>query len=158
MNKVNNEKQSSGFNWGTGITVAIILFISITLGVVGYLVSLDYQMVAPNYYKKAKNYQQHIDRVELTNTLSEPVKIEFADDEQKIAIRFPSSINHKDVSGTIELYRPGNSRLDQTIKLLLDDKNVQHIDTINLATGKWVVKVSWSSDDKNYYQEKSIFL
>ena len=158
MDKKDIHKKNKRISWGTGIAVAVILFISSTLGMVGYIVSLDYQMVSPNYYERAENYQQHIDRVKHSKALHKPVKIKLSNDKQRIGIYFPSSFTHNDINGKVELYRPGNASLDQEIDLLPDRENAQKIATANLSRGKWLVKITWTSGGKNYYQEKRIFL
>lgn len=153
-----SQPQSSGFNWGKGLTVAIVLFICSTLGVVGYIVSLDYHMVTENHYEKAVNYQQHIERLEQASAMKKPVEIELLRKDQRIEIRFPSSLKGNILSGTIELYRPNDSSKDRKIQLILDQSGIQQIEAQNLAKGKWLVKVNWSSENKNYYKQQSIFI
>lgn len=162
MEEKNKEHKSDGFkwDWGKGLTVAIVLFIVTTLSVVGYIVSLDYHMVTENHYEKAENYQEHIDRIEQTGKLAEPVEIEILRKNRVVQVRFPKSISGKNsnLNGTIELYRPSDSSLDRNMELLLDSDGVQNIESQNLAPGKWIVKVRWSAGSKNYYKQESIFL
>lgn len=155
---MNNKKETSqdGFNWGKGLTIAITLFVCATLGMVAYIISLDYHMVTEHHYEKAVNYQQHIDRLEQTSTLIKPVKIELVN--RQIQIRFPSSLSKSNLSGSVELYRPSNPALDQTVTLSLNDKGIQNLAMSEKAKGKWLVKVSWSANGKKYYKQQAIFL
>lgn len=157
MNK-NKQQHRTALNWGTGLAIAIVLFIGATLGVVAYLVSLDYHMVSENHYEKAVRYQEHIDRVEQTGTLASPVEIELLRRDYVIQIRFPSPLARQNLRGTVELYRPGDSSLDQEIDLMPGESGAQNIPAGNLARGKWLVKVSWTSGGKSYFTQKSIFL
>ncbi|MDZ7716771.1 MAG: FixH family protein [Balneolaceae bacterium] len=155
---MNKEEKSSMFDWGKGLTVAIILFICTTLGIVAYIVSLDYYMVTDNHYEKAENYQDHINRVEQTGALQDPIVIEFLKEESIISVQFPSSFSKAKVTGKIELYRPNNPGLDKILALDLDENFIHRVSTKGLAKGKWLVKITWSSDAKEYYKEKSIFI
>ena len=158
MNKEQQNTQPSRFNWGTGLAVAITLFVFTTLGVVGYLISLDFHVVAENYYEQAENYQQHIDRVEQSSELEEPVKIGLSADKKTVAITFPESEYVKGITGTVELYRPSDSSLDRVLKLDLNENRTQHIDAAKLLKGKWTVKLNWSLGSKEYYTQQNVFL
>ena len=156
MNK--EQQQKHGFNWGNGITIAIVVFICATLSVVAYIVSLDYHMVTGDHYQEAENYQDHIERLEQTSTLEKPVEIELLNQDREIEIRFPLSQFDASVIGMIELYRPSNSSMDRQVQLNLNQDGTQRIKAYELAKGKWLVKVSWTSGEHNYYSQKSIFL
>lgn len=158
MEKNTSNTESSGFNWGKGITLVIVLFIIATLSVVAFIISLDYHMVTDNHYEKAENYQEHIDRVEQAGALEEPVEIKYMGQEQLLQIRFPDSLSAGEPRGTIELYRPNDASKDQKITLQLDGNGIQNISGHNLLKGKWIVKVTWSTGPKSYYHQKSIFL
>lgn len=158
MTTESKKKKSGGFNWGTGIAIAIILFICTTLGVVGYLISLEFYVVSENYYEKAEQYQQHIERVQHTSAMDQPVEIILSENKQTLTIQFPSDTNSEETEGKVQLYRPSDSSLDHTVNLTLDDQYRQSINTANLSKGKWVVKVSWTIDQKGYYKQQNIFL
>ncbi|MCW9707289.1 FixH family protein [Fodinibius salsisoli] len=160
MNTESEQKKSGGFswNWGNGIALVIILFICTTMGVVGYLISLDFYVVSDNYYEKAEEYQQHIERIQHTSAMDQPVEIMLSDDKQNVTIQFPTDTNSQETDGKIQLYRPNDSSLDHTVKLTLNDQHRQSISTANLMKGKWVIKVSWTIDQKGYYKQKNIFL
>lgn len=151
-------KQRSGFSWGKGLTIAIILFVCATLGVVTYIISLDYHMVSNHHYEEAVNYQKHINRVEESRALKEPVTVTFNQNHSLITIQFPSSINLRTLTGTVELYRPSNATLDKKYDLFLNDEGIQRISTSTLTGGKWVVKINWTSAGTAYYKQESIFI
>ncbi len=156
MNK--DKQKQSRFNWGTGLTAVIVLFVVTTLSIVAYLVSLDFEMVTEKHYEEATQYQQHIERVEHTAALGNPVEIELQQNINMIEVRFPAELLEAHSEGTVELYRPSDSSLDQIVELTLDERGRQKISTQDLAKGKWRIKVSWTADSTNYFQEKNIFL
>lgn len=155
---MNKEGQNSGFNWGKGLFVTIILFICATLGIVAFLVSLDYEMVTENHYEKAVKYQDHIEQVEHASALDKPVNIQLLREDEKIQIRFPLALSQKNPRGSINLYRPNNSDLDRKLELMLGDRGIQNIPTKDLAKGKWLIKVRWAADSTSYFEEANIFL
>ncbi|NGP88807.1 FixH family protein [Fodinibius halophilus] len=152
------EQKSSGFNWGNGLTVVIVLFVCATLSIVGFLITLDYEMVTENHYEEAVNYQEHIDQVEQAQNMENPVTIALSEDNKNIEVTFPSSLANKPLNGTIKLYRPSDSSLDKTVALNLDEKGVQQLATTNLPDGKWLIKVSWNAAEKDFFTEKTIFI
>lgn len=160
MNKQPDNNKSGGFSWdwGKGLAVVIVLFIISTLSVVAYVVSLDYHMVTENHYEKAVNYQEHIDRVEQASAMSRPVEIKLMPGDRTVRLQFPNSLALENLEGTVELYRPSDSSLDQKFDLSLNQNGIQEISSRNLARGKWLVKVSWTSEGKDYFKEESIFL
>lgn len=154
----NRVKENNWFNWGTGITAVIILFVTGTLSVVAFLVSLDFEMVTENHYEKAVNYQEHINRVEHASMLDTPVEIRFVEKDNKIEIQFPHSLHFSDLEGEVLLYRPSNSDLDQKLALSLNADGMQQISAENMQKGKWEVKINWSNRDGNFFSEKQLFL
>ncbi|MFH5830921.1 FixH family protein [Halalkalibaculum sp. DA3122] len=152
-----NNQQKVFWNWGKGLAVVIALFVITTLGVVFYLVSLDYYMVSENHYEQAAKYQQQIDRIEHARSLENSVRISQTE-SREIHIQFPAAQLSLKPKGTIRLYRPSNSSLDHSVSLSLDADGKQLISTRSLAKGKWLVQVTWQSGEKEYFEEESIFL
>lgn len=151
-------KKKFRISWGTGLTIAIVCFMSLTLGVVFFASNLDFQMVTDNHYEKAVHYQQHIEEVEHAEALNSPVTIKLIRQQQEIEIHFPSSLTKDSLSGSIQLYRPSNAARDQKIVLAPDQQGIQHIDTSELSKGKWEIKLSWTAGSKRYFKQQNIFL
>lgn len=160
MNTQKEKNTSNGFSWdwGKGLTLAIVLFIISTLSVVTYIVSLEYHMVTENHYEKAENYQKHIDRVEQASAMTKPIEIKLMPADRVLRLQFPNNLALEKLEGTVELYRPNDASMDQTFDLSLDQNGIQEISSQSLARGKWLVKVNWTSEGKNYFTEESIFL
>ena len=145
----------SNFNWGKGLFTAITIFIIAVLCVVGYLLSLNFDMVSNDHYQKAVTYQQQINREQHARTMEKPVEIKLVGG--KIEIQFPEKMALHQPAGSITLYRPDNSSLDQKLKLSLNE-GAQHIDVRNLKRGKWLVKLNWQTENRQYFKEKNIFI
>ena len=65
----------NNFNWGKALFTAIVIFIIAVLGMVGYLLNLNFDMVSSDHYQEAVTYQQQIDRVQQARAMEEPVEI-----------------------------------------------------------------------------------
>ena len=153
-----NSNSETGFwNWGKGLAFVVGLFVITTLGVVFYLVSLDYYMVSENHYKEAVEYQQQIDRIEHTRALDRSVEIS-QNQGQGIMLQFPDSLAVLNPVGSVQLYRPSDAGLDQSFELTIDKQGHQYIPAGDLQKGKWVIRVSWEIGKKGFFEEKSIFL
>lgn len=143
-------------NWGTGIVIAFVLFISFILGLV-YIMSTDaayeYDLVAEDYYKDELEYQHRIDMLNNAKKLPENVSLQKV--ENGISIVFPKNIDVKDIQGTIYLYRPSNRVLDKTIPISLDSHTYFIANEI-LIGGRWDVHVQWSISGKEYLFKNSI--
>lgn len=162
MNKEQKQKiqESSGwrFSWGHGISLAIFLFVAATLAMVTYIVSLDYHLVSENHYQEAVEYQTQIDRIKQTRHLNDEVLISYSKQEEVIRVEFPEELFKLVTSGTIELYRPDDSKKDRSYEIALKGGSIQVIQAEGLTKGRWYVKVEWNDAEKGYYLEKSIFI
>lgn len=145
-------------NWGKGIFITVTVFVIVTLSVVSYLISLDFYMVSNDHYDEASNYQETIDKKDRAKNLSQPVMVFF--DEQQVSLKlvFPPELAGRNNTGTVHMYRPSDSNMDLMLDLNIDQQGVQFIDATNLAKGKWILKLDWSTDGKEYSDEKNILL
>lgn len=147
------------FNWGTGIFLAVTVFIIATLSVVSYLISLDFYMVNENHYEEATEYQETIDSRQRAEDLEERVVILF--DEKQLALRviFPPEMTSADsLSGEIIFYRPNDSAMDRKVILDLDENRSQVVPMTKFAKGKWIMNLTWQADTLTYLEEKTILI
>jgi len=130
-------------NWGTGIVIAMILFMVFILQFV-YRISVydkyDHHLVADDYYKDELKYQEQIDKEENANKLIENVKIIKTDSGLNIV--FPKEFESGKISGEIKFLRPSNIKLDikKKIELLT---NTFFIPRKQLVSGKYNIIVDW---------------
>jgi len=146
------------FNWGSGITLVIVIFIIGTLSVVSYLISLDFYLVNNNHYEEGVNYQQTIDSRNRTEALEQPVLVLF--DEERIAVKvvFPDEVVENAQNGTIHLYRPNDSKLDLNLPIEFDGGSTHVIPMERMEKGKWVLTINWTMNGLDYFTEKVIII
>lgn len=138
------------FNWGTGIVLAFVLFISFIL----YFViktstdtTYEYDLVAKDYYKNELEYQKRIDKLNNSKNLIENINLEKT--KTGMVINFPKDIDLKNIKGTIYLYRPSNEVLDQKISIELETHSLFISEEILIA-GRWDIQVDWSIEEEDY--------
>ena len=141
-------------SWGTGILITIIIFMSITVLTGVFLMNQDVQLVTENYYEKDLKYQQQIDKLNRTAALEEKVEIIF--DGLNVEVIFPSSFTEDKISGEIYFYRPSDKSKDFIIQLTLNSEAGQIIPVTRIDKGFWRIKLSWTSDGIEYYNERAI--
>lgn len=143
-------------NWGTGIIIAFILFISfIMYFVINMNVNkkYDHDLVTEDYYQEELLHQKEIDKVDNAKELTENVSWEKTNDG--IVILFPKNLEYKNITGQVFLYRPSNKKLDSEINISLSDHYLL-IPKTRLLDGRWNIKVDWKYNGKSYLYKESI--
>ncbi len=151
-----SQMKKSKFNWGTGILITIIVFMIVTIGTVVFLMNQDVDLVATDYYNKGIQHQEQIDRVNRTNEMDETVQIN--PENGFVRFIFPKSFAQKNFSGTVQFYRPSNSKKDFLLPISIDTSAQQIVSTQNLEKGYWTVKLNWIQDSVEYYKESSFVI
>ncbi|MCX7743396.1 MAG: FixH family protein [Flavobacteriales bacterium] len=145
-------------NWGKGITITIILFVSFIM----YLVftcmkQTDINLVSADYYEQEVAYQQVIDKKNNLEKLGgKPVVSVLSPHQLVVDMSELSSWDHSE--GNIYMFRPSNPSLDQQFNLSLDQNGKQVLTMNQLASGKWIAKISWSRLGTEYYYEQTVMV
>lgn len=138
------------FNWGTGIVIAIVLFMAFILQyVIKVQTNADYdnELVTENYYQEEIKVDGVYDREVNSNKINQAVQlIQVADGLQ---IVFSDEFDYKDITGNIFLYRPSNQKLDFEIPISLSSSNLL-IPNKDLVDGRWNITIDWEHKNKGY--------
>ncbi|MGJ8593382.1 MAG: FixH family protein [Aquaticitalea sp.] len=143
-------------NWGTGIIIAFICFISfIMYFVIAMMTNEKYEsdLVTENYYGQELEFQHDIDKQNNAKTLEENVS--WSKTDEGIIITFPETLEAKDISGNVFLYRPSNKHLDFETTISLSNHNLLIPDN-RLLGGRWNITVDWNYKDNSYMYKKEI--
>ncbi|MEQ9230499.1 MAG: FixH family protein [Cyclobacteriaceae bacterium] len=139
-------------NWGHKITLAFILFAAFILYMVVKAFQQDIDLVAPDYYAQEIAFQGKMQQQANLQDLGERVELTIRSNE--IEIEFPSEIT----TGEIHFYHPSRSIFDKKMEIKLDESNKQLIERSELVLGSYRVKLTWTADGKEYFQQETIFL
>lgn len=145
-------------NWGTGLTIGMLLFIGFILYFVVQIMTdknLDFDMVTEDYFQKELGFQQELDAQQNNNTLMKNITSKIT--EQGLVLNFPSDLNSEEISGTIFMYRPSNKKLDFEIPIQLKGSSMM-IPGEKLVPGRWNTIINWNYQGKYYlFKEKISF-
>ena len=142
-------------NWGTGIIIAFVLFISFILYFVITMSTnkkYDYDLVSEEYYKDELNYQKDIDKYKNTKELG--IELKFIKTKKGLEISFPENYQTENIQGNVSLYRPSNQSLDRNIPFVLSKRTTLLVPDNKLVGGRWDIKISWNENNKEYLYKK----
>lgn len=145
-------------NWGTGIVLAFIGFISFILFFVVRM-SMDHKanhdLVTENYYKAELGYQTEIDAE--NNALAKEAELSINKTPEGLILQFPKHLDFKEIKGSVSLYRPSNKHLDFDLPISLSQDYLLIPDN-RLLDGRWDIKVSWEYKGEAYlFKEKTTY-
>lgn len=143
-------------NWGTGIVIAMVLFMIFILTFVYKSLTKEYthELVSDDYYKDELLYQNDIDKLDNAKKLNS--KITVSNSDKGLTIHFPSDIDYQDVKGDIYFQRMSNSKLDFHKNIELISDKILIPDSL-LVSGKWIIKIDWKYKGKEYLYKDSWF-
>ena len=144
-------------NWGTGIVIAIVLFMIFILSFVYKTIAIDkyeHHLVSEDYYKDELYYQKEIDKLNNAAKLSENIAL--SNSEKGITISFPQDKDFNKINGTIYFMRRSNIKLDFEKEIKLSDHFIIIPDSL-LVSGKWIIKIDWQYNDEEYLLKESWF-
>ena len=137
-------------NWGTGIVIAFIAFITFILYFVVRMSmddSANHDLVTEEYYKQELAYQKEIDASNTATELGATLKLEQS--EEGITIFFPEKFDPKKITGTVSLYRPSNKHLDLDFPLSLSKTHLLIPDN-RLVDGRWDITIKWQYEGNKF--------
>ena len=144
-------------NWGTGIVIAMALFMTFILQYVYRAVSNSdnhYELVSEDYYKDELYYQQEINKINDASKLDKNVTVKRI--KEGFLVTFPINMDVAKIKGNIYFQRPSDKNLDfeQDISLKEHKLLIKHN---NLVAGKWNVRVDWKYEDEEYLLKETVF-
>ena len=144
------------FNWGTGIVLAFIGFISF---IMYFVISMNFNkkyshdLVTEDYYKVELAYQKDIDKQNNAKTLKKNVT--YTKTSAGLRIEFPQDFDAKKITGKVFLYRPSNKQLDFETPISLSE-NYLLVPDERLLDGRWNLTVDWQYKGSPYIYKASI--
>ncbi len=141
------------WNWGTGITIFIILFVSFILWRVYKTTQHPVMLVEKDYYPKGLQYQQRID--ERRNARLYKPKFLVYEQNDEVVIHFPEL--HPDTS-SFTFFRPSDNRFDLRFPFQPDSAGFMHLSRQKFKKGKYILKIYWEEKGRKFYVEKNFKL
>jgi len=143
-------------NWGTGIVIAFVAFISFIMYFIITMMTdskYDHDLVTEDYYKQELQFQNDINKE--TNAKSLAENISWKKTDEGLIIIFPENLQKENITGKVFLYRPSNKQFDFEMPISLSNHNLLIPDK-RLLDGRWNIKVDWQYNGKNYLYKKEV--
>ena len=143
-------------NWGTGIVLAFIAFISfIMYFVISMSTNKDIEsdLVTENYYGQELEFENDLRKQRNAQKLKENITLIHT--QEGLTITFPKDMDASDISGKVFLYRPSNKQLDFESSISLSEHNLLIPDK-RLLDGRWNIKVDWQYKGNSYVYKTEI--
>lgn len=137
--------------WGYGIAAVYTIFALATFGFVAFTMTQKVELVSKDYYAQELAFEDQINRERQTKGLDVQLTCDLSADGKFIRLQLPPKVAQ--ARGQITLYRPSDSALDQQLEFTPDEQGRQTISVAKLARGVWRVKVAWSYEGREYYNE-----
>ena len=140
--------------WPFGIIAAFVLFFIGMASVVLIASTHREHLVNANYYEQELKFQTRIDAGGRAQQSGATIAHDAA--KRLILLTLPVAHLTQKFSGTIELYRPSEPKLDGEFQLEPHADGTQALDVSKLATGPWVVRAKWVASGQDYFLEQKI--
>lgn len=143
-------------SWGIKITGLYLGFVALILTLVIVSSSQKMELESKDYYAQELKYQERIDAVANTNTLSQDMNV--LTSEKQVTLEFPIKGSENKITGKVWFYSPSNMASDKhfDINANIDGKQIFSRSVFN--PGPYKVRVTWSVNGKEYFSEKTVNL
>ena len=138
-------------NWGTGILITIFIIVAGLGLLLSIAIRQDFDLVDKNYYQNGVQYQRQIEKIRNTSMLSEKITTRLSG--KNLLLKFPVVFRDSLTSGLIYFYCPADAKNDFKVAVHPDDSLAQSVDLNLLKSGRYIMKIDWSSGVEGYYQE-----
>lgn len=143
-------------NWGTGIVIAIILFLIVSFVMIFHFMNQKVDLVTDNYYEKTLVYQTQIDEAERSREFNKEIKVQYLNNQLKII--FSDSTAKRINNGEIYFYRPSDSGKDFKFAFELNENAELELDAEKIERGYWKVFFKWMMNGESYSVERTLMI
>ncbi|MFT7084557.1 MAG: hypothetical protein ACJAV5_000263 [Vicingaceae bacterium] len=140
-------------NWGTGIAIVYTTFV-VFIGVMVYKAfGEDFDLVTEDYYAQEIKFQEKIDSRTRAEKLD--ASLQSVVDGKNLKIILPQK--NELLTGSINCFRPSDETKDFT-ESFKTENGFYTIPLNKFIKGKYLIKVDWSANGVEFYQEQTIVI
>lgn len=142
-------------NFGVKITILYLSFVALILTLVFMCFRQNVELVSKDYYAQEIKFQDKINAINNEKNLAG--SISHSVNGKEIALIIDSTLVSDDFEGTVNFFRPSDSKKDFQVKMNFTN-NKQLINGNELIHGTYKLQLSWVSNKTNYFKEEVIFI
>jgi len=143
-------------NWGNKLLLTFVIFASGMSYLVYRSMHVNFELVEKDYYKSELRYQDVIDGTNLANKLDSTVSLQ--QNDNGVLLKLSQEMKNKIITGNIWFYCAYDEKKDKKFQLDVASDGTQQFQPAIILPGSYTVKVSWTSDGKNYFAEKKLMV
>ena len=140
-------------NWGTGIALWLIVFVTGILSFVFFAFQQDVNLVNKEYYQKGVHYDDV--RKAREKGTSQSDKMSINQEGEMVSLTFDSTYFESIKNAEVQFYRPSDRREDLHIPF---EQNRLEVSKSKLFKGRYQLNISWEKDGEKYMLQKYFFL
>ncbi len=142
------------FNWGTGAFILFGTFVIFMLVMVYLSTQQKSELVTEDYYEKELAFKEILKKEARTEQLSEKLTWQIINNQ--LRIQFPKEVGEI-IMGEIIFFKPSNQNDDKKISFQTTT-SFHSIDISKFSAGMYQLKIDWSANNIEYYNEEVIDL
>lgn len=143
------------FNWGTGIFIVIVLFLTVCAAFIIFALNQDINLIHKDYYEKGVDYSDQLDVINRSEAFKDKISAQVS--PNGISVKIDSLVASKIDSGLIYLYRPSGKDFDLEFPLKKNQSEFQ-IGSDKLIEGRYILKFSWHYNALKYEVDKPVIV
>lgn len=143
------------FNWGTGVVIFLLIFLTAVITFVVFAFLQDVNMVHRDYYEKGVDHTATMEKEQRSATFASTIIVEATADS--VTITFPAEIAATVQKGEVLFFRPSDHNKDTSYPLGLNGP-IMKVSRKNLIPGRYIVKLTWTSAGLEYEVDKNLIL
>lgn len=141
--------------WGWNVTILYSFFAAMIIMLVVASSKQQVDLVSADYYKDEIAYQRVLDAGRNQAQLAGAVTVHA--NEQNVYLDFPAEFDRLIKTGKLQFYAAANKNWDYSIPLQTGENTIS-VPRSNLHNTRYVVKMSYVVNGKDYYYESTIDL
>ena len=142
--------------WGHGIFATLTAFVLLMAWFMVRAINNQEELVAENYYEQEIGYQAQIDKQRNLTDLGQDLGVSLV--AHDLLIQLPTAHAGKPVQGKAVLFRPSDSRADDTFVLVPDSSGRCAHDVSGALPGGYNLTVDWTVDGVDYQHTQPIHI
>jgi hypothetical protein len=143
------------FNWGTGILVFLIMFLSAAAIFIVFAMRQDVNLVHEDYYEKGVDYSHQMDVDARSAVFEDSIRAHM--DKELLLIDIEATLAASIDSGNMLIFRPSNSSLDLEIPFRQVDSRLI-IPKTELFPGRYILKIKWYDEGLEFQVDKTVII
>ncbi len=142
-------------NWGQGIFLFFVVFISLGISFVIFSLRQNNDLVTNDYYEKGADYTHQMEINSRSVVYNDSISL--VNRNNLLFAKFSKSIDLMTDTMNIYFFRPSNKRFDHEFRMALKADSIE-IDKSGLQKGRYKVNFHWAHLKDNFLVVKEFFV